>query len=260
MNSERKKLGLALGSGSARGFAHLGFLKVLEENGIPIDFISGSSMGAVIGSIYACGTDLDMIIKFAKTLDEKQYLDVMIPRKGFIKGEKFTDLIKLFTKNYDFSQTKIPLKIVSYNLSEDKPVIFESGKIYEAVRASMSIPGVFLPFQIDETVYVDGGVVDRVPSETVRNMGADVVVGVDVGFREGEVHPPAQNVLEVVLQAFDVMSWEIAKYKLKDADYVVAPNVFKVDPWTTKDVDECIEEGIKAGEKSLDDIKKLIYG
>lgn len=260
MNKERKKLGLALGSGSARGFAHLGILKVLEDNDIPIDFISGSSMGAVIGSIYACGTDLDMIIKFAKTLDEKEYLDVVIPRRGFIKGEKFTELITLFTKGYTFDQTKIPLNVVAYNLTEDKHVIFNSGKICEAVRASMSIPGVFLPFERDGIVYVDGGVVDRVPSETARNMGADVVIGVDVGFREGQVHPPAENLLQVLLQTFDVMGWETVKYKLEEADYVIAPDVFKVDPWTTKDIDECIEEGIKAGKAALDDIKRLMYG
>lgn len=259
MSSERKKLGLALGSGSARGFAHLGVLKVFEENDIPIDFMSGSSMGAVIGGIYACGTDLDMIIKFAKTLDEKEYLDVVVPRKGFLKGNKFTELIKLFTKNYDFDQAKIPLSIVSYDLSRNKPVVLNSGKIYEAARASMSIPGVFLPFERDNTVYVDGGVTDRVPTESVRNMGADVVIGIDVGFR-GEVHPEAKNVLEIMLQTFDIMSWEIAKYKLNDADYVIAPDVFKVDPWTTKDVDECIEKGIEAGKKCLDDVKRLIYG
>ena len=259
MSSERKKLGLALGSGSARGFAHLGVLKVFEENDIPIDYLSGSSMGAVIAAIYACGTDLDMVIKFSKTLNEKEYLDIMVPRKGFIKGDKFMDLIKLFTKNYSFDQTKIPLSIVSYSLTENKPVLFNSGKVFEATRASMSIPGVFSPFEKDGIVYVDGGVVDRVPSETARNMGADVVVGVDVGFR-GEKHPTAQNVLQVVLQTFDIMGWEIAKFKLSDADYVISPDVFTVDPWTTKDIDRCIDMGVEAGKKSLDDVKKLIYG
>ncbi len=259
MSSERKTLGLALGSGSARGFAHLGVLKVFEENNIPIDYISGSSMGAVIGAIYACGTDLDMMIKFSKTLDEKEYLDLIVPRKGFLKGNKFTELIKLFTKNYDFDQAKIPINIVSYNLSVNKPVLFNSGKIYDATRASMSIPGVFVPFEKDDVCYVDGGVVDRVPSETARKMGADVVVGIDVGFR-GEVHPTAENALQVILQTFDIMSWEIAKYKLSDADYIIAPDVFAVDPWSTKDVEMCIEKGIEAGHKCLDDVKKLIYG
>lgn len=149
----KKKLGLALGSGSALGFAHIGVLQVLSEADIPVHCIVGSSMGAVIGGVYASGTDLDMLTRIIPQLNEQNYFDIAMPRKGgFMLGKRFQDLIALFTKHYTFSQTHIPFACVAVDLCSGKSITIQDPNlpIDEGIRASMSIPLVFRPHSLHE--------------------------------------------------------------------------------------------------------------
>ncbi|MEG1656182.1 MAG: patatin-like phospholipase family protein [Christensenellaceae bacterium] len=159
--SERKKVGLALGGGAARGFAHIGVLKVLKENNIPIDYIAGCSMGALVGGIYASWCDLDLLQNLAVVFDQKKYFDFALSSKGYVRGNKIQELVKLMTKNIDINQTKIPFSCIATCIEDCELVRFVQGPIHEAVRASISIPGVFLPHVIDGKSYIDGCVIDR---------------------------------------------------------------------------------------------------
>lgn len=257
--SVRPKVGLALGSGGARGIAHLGVLQVFEENGIPVDIITGSSMGSVVGGIYACGTNVKLLCKMAPLLNEKEYFDIVLPRKGgFLRGEKFKELIRILTKNYNFSQTKIPFACVAVDIENGELVELSEGNLAHAIRASISIPGVFEPHQWNNRLLMDGGVLSRVPALTARNMGADIVIGVDVGYR-GDTEPKRlTKMLDVLYAASDIMSWEIARQCEKDADYLILPKVRHIDPRTFHQSEECIELGRQAALDALDDIKRLL--
>lgn len=173
-------IGVALGSGGARGFAHLGVLKVLKQHEIPIDMISGSSMGALVGSFYASGLTVEQMYKLAAAFKRKYFIDVTVPKMGFIQGDRIKQLIRIFTRNQNIEDLPIPLAVVATDLNEGKKVVFRKGPVADAVRASISIPGIFVPFSYNGSLLVDGGVIERVPVSAVKEMGADIVIAVDV--------------------------------------------------------------------------------
>ena len=258
----RKTLGLALGSGSAKGFAHMGALAALEENNIPVDYICGCSMGAVVGGIYACGTNIRLMSKAVPMINEKPYMDVTIPKGGgFIRGERFMELVKLLSKDYEFKDTKIPFSCVAVDLLSAQLVVMDEGKIYDAVRGSFSIPGVFKPHKWRGKMLVDGGLMARVPSRIVREMGADVVVGIDVAFRGaggGDYKLPLEGTMDYIWAAFDIMSWEVARNQEKDADLIVAPYVWDM-PWkSTEGAATIIGRGHEAMVQAIPRIRELL--
>ncbi len=260
---KRKTLGLALGAGSAKGFAHIGFLEVLEDEGIPVDFICGSSMGAVVGAVYCCGTDLRIAGQIIPKLNEKDLFDFRIPRKGgFIKGEKFQALVKLLTKNKSFDETLIPFTCVAVDLYTGKLVVLSEGKLHEGTRGSYALPGVFEPYPLNGMLLTDGGVISRVPCDVVRQMGAQVVVGVDVGYRgheDGKYPLRMSRNFDYMNACMRIMQWELARMKESAADLIVAPYVWDLDSHSTADAAEIIERGRAAAKEALPKIRKLIY-
>lgn len=251
-----KTVGLALGSGSTKGIAHIGVIQVLEENGVPIDIIAGSSAGAIIGAIYAVGTDLNMLGKFFASMSSREYMDMTLPRMGkggLIKGDRLQEMIRLFTHDKTFEQTRIPFLCMAVDAETGELITFNSGKkLHECVRASMSIPGVFVPIRIDGRLCVDGGVLERVPCIPLREAGADVVIGVDVGYR-GEPRrietPTVRNILDNTL---DIMQWEITRLRLQAADVLLCPNVRgMMKRFSTVRTDDCICEGRRVAEEAL---------
>ncbi|HAQ08518.1 MAG TPA: esterase, partial [Bacillus bacterium] len=145
----RPKVGLALGSGGARGFAHLGVIKVLKDEGIPIDLISGSSMGALVASFYGAGLDVDRLYKLSRVFKRKYYLDFTVPKMGFIAGKRVKEMIRIFTHGKMIEELDIPIGIVATDLVSGEKVVFRNGPIAEAVRASIAIPGVFVPEKVN---------------------------------------------------------------------------------------------------------------
>ena len=190
MKKKRVTLGLALGSGGARGLIHIGVLKVLEENNIRPDYIAGTSMGAVIGAAYSVGYDSREIAHIINTTNWKKIVDFTIPKSGIIKGELIENKIRKLLKNKDFEELKTKLAIVTYNLTKQKKVIFTRGNVSKAVRASISIPGIFSPTTIEGDRYIDGVVSDPTPFDVVRDMGADIVIAVDLYNREKTAKAP----------------------------------------------------------------------
>ncbi len=253
---DRPKIGLALGAGASRGLAHIGVLQVLEEHGITPDFIAGSSIGAIVGSLYAAGISPKMMEGIAKNLDMKLYYDVGIPRLGFMKGDKVEELIRLLTKDMTFDQLKVPLSITAVDLKSNQSVIINQGKVYKAVRASISIPGIFVPVFHEDQVLVDGGLLERLPTRVVRDMGADIIIGVDVGFR-GQ-HGDPSNILGIILQSFEVMELALVENNFNEEDIYIYPQLADVNPLIFDRVDQCVAEGRRATLEVLDEIDKKI--
>jgi len=179
----QKNVGLVLGSGSSRGWAHIGVLEALAERQIPIDFIVGCSVGSYVAALYACGS-LERLKQFVLKMDGKKvfsYFDIVLPRSGLLDGTKrLRELFCMHTHIRDFSELKTPVLMVATDLETGSKVILKSGKILDALRASMSIPGIFAPARCNHRWLVDGGVVDPVPVSVARAMAADIVIAVDL--------------------------------------------------------------------------------
>ncbi len=256
----RKKVGLALGAGGAKGLSHIGILQVIKRENIPIDFIAGSSMGAIVGAAYAAGGDPDFMAKLACKLNQSHFVDVTIPKMGLLKGEKVLEIARLLTHNKDFDQLNIPLSVIATDIERMERVVFKEGNIASAIRASISIPGIFNPVRIDGKLLVDGAVKDRVPISVVKEMGADIVIGVDVNYYqqyEGDV-VQVNNIYEVISQSINILESEISKFKLKEADILITPDMRKVAVLDFNKVEFCIEEGKRAAEEKLSGLLKAV--
>ena len=243
------RLAVALGSGGTRGFAHIGVLQILDEAGIRISGVAGSSMGALIGAVYATGAPMAMLERIATHLPFARWIDFTVPRMGLVAGERVHDLLRLLTKGRNFEQTRIPLAIVATDLERGERVVFQSGPIHEALRASIAIPGIFTPHTYEGRLLVDGGVIDRVPIDAARMLGADFVLAVDVGLFERL--PPVRNVLDVVIQSMDIMEREIFRHRILQADYVVRPKLELMSATSFSSVGEAVEAGRSAMRQSL---------
>ncbi len=256
----KTKVGLALGAGSAKGFAHIGVLQVLDEAGIEIDMISGSSMGAIIGGIYSVGTDLYMLEKFIKSIKLYDYLDVKLPLSGgLLKGERLEELVRVFTHDKTFAETKTPFCCVAVDAEAGKLDVLEEGPLHESIRASMSIPAFFEPVRLNGKTYIDGGVLERVPCKTLRDHGMDVVIGVDVGYHGGVKDVSDMSPYALMNHTISLMQWELTKYRREEADIMLVPEVLFVQGrFQTDQAGATIEEGRRAVREALPAIRKLI--
>lgn len=250
------KVGLALGSGGARGFAHIGVLKVLKEAGIPIHCIAGSSMGSLIGCIYAVHENPHMMEKLAIHLKPKHWIDFTVPRMGLVAGEKVSELIRILTHGKRLEQLRIPTAVVATDLEAGQEVVFTEGPIDKAVRASIAIPGIFNPVLDEGRVLVDGGVVNRVPIQVVKNMGADVVIGVDVVADVPKIE--ITSLFDVISQTIDVMERHIYQRQAELADVLIQPKVGHVSSTDFSQVASCIQAGEEAARESIAVIEQFV--
>lgn len=250
------KIGLALGSGASKGLAHLGVLKILEENNIKPHCIAGSSIGALIGALYACGIDINIMIKLAENMKTDLWMDPAVSKKGILAGKKAEELFRILTRNKNIEELDTPIKIVATDLTNSKRYVFDRGPLWKAIRASISIPGIFCPVEIDDMVLVDGGVVERVPAALVKDMGADIIIAVDVCKGQNISRP--RNLFEVILQSIETMENTILENKLTDDYIVISPIVKNINPLDFTKVELCIGEGKKAALESMAKINKAI--
>ncbi|HWJ78232.1 MAG TPA: patatin-like phospholipase family protein [Niallia sp.] len=248
------KIGLALGSGGARGFAHIGVIKVLRDAGIPIDYMAGSSIGAIIACLYASGEDINRLYTLAKFFKRKYYLDFTIPKMGFISGNKVKELIQLFTYGKNIEELDIPISVVATDLIKGEKVVFTKGPIAPAVRGSISIPGIFVPEKYNGRLLVDGGVVDRVPVTVVKEMGADIVIGIDVAH--SNVPSEVNNIYDVIIRSIEIMQMELVQSREPVSDIMIKPPVEGFSSKAFTDLDQIIALGEEEGKKYVDRIKK----
>ncbi|MCU9612218.1 patatin-like phospholipase family protein [Caldibacillus lycopersici] len=250
------KIGLALGSGGARGLAHIGVIKVLEEANIPIHMIAGSSIGSLIGAFYAAGHNVEEMLKITSAFKRKYFLDITIPKLGFIAGNRIKDFIRLFTYNKNIEDLSIPLAITATDIHTGEKVIFKQGPIADAVRASIAIPGIFVPETWNGRVLVDGGVIDRVPVSVVKEMGAEIIIAVDVaGLKK---NASITTIYDVILQSIDIMQLELVKNRENQSDIMIQPIVEQFGSYSFGQATEIILAGEEAAKKYIDTIKSLI--
>jgi NTE family protein len=220
------RLGLALGGGAARGFAHIGVIQVLEEAGIKPDLVVGTSAGSLVAALYAHGKTGAELASVALTLDEGTITDWAFPGRGMIRGDALARFVREHTKGQPIEQMKMRLGIVATDLGSGAGMLFERGDTGQAVRASSSVPAVFQPVRIGDREYVDGGLVSPVPVRFARQMGAEMVLAVDISS------PPdgaaTDGTMKLLLQTFAIMGKSINRFELRDADVVLRPPLLGV--------------------------------
>ena len=217
------RIGLALGGGAARGFAHIGVIEVLEENGIHPDIVTGTSAGSLVAALYASGRTGRELETIALNMDESALTDWSFPGRGLIRGEALAHYVREATGNKPLEQMKIPLGIVATDLDTGKPILFRRGDVGTAVRASSAVPAVFQPVRIGTHEYVDGGLTSPVPVRSARDMGADVIIAVDISqLPDGG---DTSNALHMLLQTFSIMGRSINELELKEAEIVLHPKL-----------------------------------
>lgn len=252
------RLALALGGGAARGFAHVGALEALEEAGIHPDMVVGTSAGSVVGAIYASGVRGKALRDAAQGLDQNAITDWLVPffNRGLLRGSALERFINQQVGNKPIQAMPIPLGIVATDLQSGQGVLFRSGNTGQAVRASSSVPGVFEPTRIENHDYVDGGLVAPVPVNYARQMGADIVVAIDISSQPAGA--PTNGQLQILLQTFTIMGQNISKFELKNADVLVRPALAGVSSADFGNREKSIAAGRAAMQQALPRIRALL--
>ena len=290
-DKQRKKVGLVLSGGGAKGMAHIGALKIIEEAGIPIDYVVGTSMGSIIGGLYAIGytpEQMDTMVReqdwsyllsdrisrreknmAEREVDEKYVISVPFSKKaiqdvtgGLIKGQNIGNLFSELTLGYhdsiNFNKLPIPYACVSENIVNGEEHVFHSGVLSTAMRASMAIPGVFTPVRLDSMVLIDGGVVNNYPVNVAKQMGADVIIGVDV---QSTLRPASEleNAGAILGQLIDLMGQDNYVKNVKETDVYIKVNVkgYSAASFTKNAIDSLIHRGLIAAEGQKDALMKL---
>lgn len=250
------KIALVLGGGAAKGFAHIGVIKSLESHGFQPDILVGTSAGSVVAALYAAGFGGFELQRIALAMEEKAFSDWTIPNRGFIKGEALQNFINEAVGNRPIEQFTRKLAIVATDLQSGELVVFERGDTGLAVRASSSVPGVFQPVKFNSREYVDGGLVSPVPVKTARDLGADVIVAVNISDRPKLSR--LKDTIDVMMQTFTIMGGIIADKELVFADVVVEPDISALNSANFESRNQAIIEGEKAGLAALVKLKEKI--
>ena len=267
------KIGLALSGGAAKGLAHIGVLKALQEAEIPIDAVSGTSMGSVVGACYAKDGKISLMEEVALNIGWQQVIRLLDPKllflgKGLIRGQQVETFLHALIGDADFRDFKIPFVVVATDVNTGQDVIIRQGSVIQSVRASISIPGIFVPVTREGSCLVDGGLTNPVPADVLRDMGAKFVIAVNVIAEPAKSkHAVLQdkgetaeipNIFNILLQSFYIMQYEIIRQRMLKADVVICPDVGHIEPYEFHRGEEAISAGYEAAIKALPEIRKLI--
>lgn len=250
------RIGLALGGGAAKGFAHIGVIKMLEANGFRVETVAGTSAGSVVGAMYASGMNSFQMQQKAIALDESTIRDVSLFSGGLLKGQKLQDYVNTLVHQRPIERMKKPFAAVATKLETGERIVFTRGNTGQAVRASSSIPGVFEPVVIGKWHYVDGGIVSPVPVDAARQLGADMVIAVDISSKASGKNP--DGLLGIVNQAISIMGQKLGEQELARADVVIRPRVGNIGPTEFEQRNQAIIEGEKAALAALPQIRARI--
>ncbi len=290
LTNKKFKIGLALGGGGARGLAHVGVISVLEKEGIPIDIITGTSVGSVIGAFYALYRDSEKLkvtaVKYSNQMNQinkqinfQQFKD---DNKKFLPWGRLTEIIKkgiylhtemskicindgILIENLlkgvlgekEFSDTKIIFNAVAADLISGKEIVLKEGILMQAVMASCSIPGVFPPVKHGKNLLVDGGIIDNVPIQPLRELGADFIIASDVSKilrRKLEY----KNAIDILLRSDSITSKELRRIQLDKSDFIISPEIHQIDWWNFSKPENCIQKGEEAAQKLINELKKAL--
>lgn len=268
------KIGIALGSGAARGLAHIGILKALKEAEIPIDMVAGTSMGAMVGACFANDGDISTAEKMALKTGWRQVarildLKLSLLGKGLIRGQRIETILHSLIGDAEFKDLKIPFAAVATDLNTGEEVVIKKGSVIQAVRASISIPGIFVPVPLEGKCLVDGGLVNPVPADVLRDMGAKFVIAVNVlvepRMSKSTTIPSRKdkaaevpNIFRTLFQSLYIMEYEIIRQRLPKADIIITPDISHIAAFEFYRSEEAIQAGYKAARYALPKIHKLI--
>ena len=247
------KIALVLGGGAARGFAHVGVIKVLEAQGIVPDIVVGTSAGAVVGALYAAGNNGFALQRLVLGMADGQFSDWSLPDRGILKGEALQNFVNGAVGHRPLEKLGKLFAAVATDLQSGNAVVFRTGNTGMAVRASSSVPGVFQPVTINGRDYVDGGLVSPVPVDVARSLGADFVIAVDVSAKPR--YGKTQTTIDVLLQTFAIMGQSISRRELRRADVVIRPYTSELHATDFQDRSLAVLEGEQAATAMLPELK-----
>jgi NTE family protein len=250
------KIALVLGAGASKGFAHVGVLKIIENNKIPIHMIVGTSVGSFVGSLYAYGYDAYALQKIAMSLERGDIGELTIPDNGFLKGERLRDYVNTKVRQVPIEKFKIPFYAVATDIKNGESAVFHSGNAGMAVQASCAIPGVFQPARFSGASYVDGGVVKPLAVDVARTFGADIVIAVDISSGIDTVVPT--TTMDTIMKSIQIMYSKMSLIPISQADVVIKPVVGFVGSADFGHRNEAIMEGEKAAMAAMPQITALL--
>ncbi|WP_035365150.1 patatin-like phospholipase family protein [Acinetobacter brisouii] len=253
----RPVVALVLGSGGARGYAHIGAIQVLEEHGIHPDFIVGTSAGSIVGALYASGKSPEQIKDIALNMKVQDVREITLRKNGFLDGSKVERFINDQIDHLPLEKMKIPLFVVATELKEGKKVVFNYGNTGQAVRASSAIPSMFIPTMIQNKEYVDGGLVSPVPVDVARQLGADIVIAVDILAQPQ--YTETTNMWGLFNQNINIMQQQLSRVELSHADVIIQPDLReKAHIFDVTERDRTRLAGVYATQAKLEDIEQVI--
>ena len=270
MRSKKRKIGLALGSGAARGLAHIGVLEALEKEDIHIDMIAGTSMGALVGAVYAQGKDISQMKNLAIDWGAKRFslfADPALPKTGLVRGRKIEDMLKSIIGDTEFGDLDIPFACVATDIWSGDEVVIKQGLVWEGVRASGSIPVILKPIKWQGRYLVDGGLINPVPVSVLREMGADFIIAVNVTpnvqgrlhvASEEEIEAKEPNIFNVIMQMIHITGYLGVKFSLAGADVIIEPQVAHIGWGGFHRASECILQGELATQTRSLEIKRKL--
>jgi NTE family protein len=250
------KIAVVLGAGAAKGFAHIGVLKVLESQKVPVHLVVGTSAGSFVGSLYAYGYDTYTLQKIALSLDKSDVAELTLPDNGFVKGERLRDYINMQLRNTVMEKLRIPFYAVATNIRNGEQTVFATGNTGMAVQASCAVPGIFRPASFAGNSYVDGGVVNPLAVDVARHYGADIVIAVDITSAIGNAIP--SGTMETIMKSIEIMYNKISQIPISKADVVIKPQVGFVGSADFEHRNEAIMEGEKAAWAAMPRINAIL--
>lgn len=255
---KKPKLGLALGGGAAWGIAHIGVLQILEEEGLEIGLIAGTSAGAMVGALYAGGYDSQSLVDVVEDISWKKLVYLRPPGKGLFDSSKIEEFMESYIGKRRFEELNMPFAAVAVDLRSGKEVILTRGNVARAVRASASIPVIFTPVEHMGYLLVDGGLVNNVPVSVVRSMGADVAVAVNVSSVNIEGEGP-RSIPAIAVRSVNILQKAYVEKALEQADVIIEPDVKGISVIELKEYKKLIERGRAAAKEAVGKINELMH-
>ncbi len=247
------RVGLALSGGAARGIAHIGVLRYLEERGVKPCCIAGTSAGSIVGSLYCSGKSVDELEEIACTLSWKDLVKISWPRRGLIDSSRLLKVLRKYLNDQTFDQLELPLLVNAVDLLSAKEIIMDEGPVAEAVVASCAIPGIFTPVKKEKYLLVDGGLLDNLPAVLMKDRKTDYIISVNVGAQSPLQKEP-DTLVEVLIQSFDVIRRQRDEPALEYTDILIEPDLSDIAFHDTSKVDLLIERGYEAAQEALQEI------
>jgi NTE family protein len=253
------KVGIAFGGGALLGAAHIGVLEVFEREGIHPEIVTGTSVGAIIGAAYSAGRSADYMAQMIRSANWANLIKLSFPPSlGLFETDPMDDFIRTNIFGLDFSDLAHPFAAVACNILTGKRVVIQTGQVSEAIRASAAFPGIFAPIIKNDELLVDGGVVDNLPSEVAREMGADYIIAVDLSSRTASLRPP-QNLVDLLFGVVNLMHLRSSQPDPRSIDCLIRPDVAEFNPWAFNDIDDIISRGRIAANQCILKLKSDLH-